>query len=61
MIVDRQKIIFAGKVLRDEQKVSELGLSESDFLVCMITKEAVKVSGTSIAVCFPNLMCPFVP
>ncbi len=61
MIVDRQKIIFAGKVLRDERKVSELGLSESDFLVCMMTKEAVKVSGTSIAVCFPIIRLVFVP
>ncbi len=40
---DRQKLIHSGKVLKDEQLVSDLGLSESDFIVCMVTKEPVKV------------------
>ncbi len=39
----RQKLIHAGKVLKDEQLISELGISESDFIVCMITKEIAKV------------------
>lgn len=43
LVADRQKLIHAGKVLKDEQTVTELGLSESDFLVCMVTKEVAKV------------------
>lgn len=39
---ERQKLIHSGKVLKDEQLISELGLSESDFIVCMVTKEAAK-------------------
>jgi len=39
----RQKLIHAGKVLKDEQLISELGISEADFIVCMITKEIAKV------------------
>ncbi len=41
--VDRQKLIHSGKVLKDEQTVSSLGISESDFIVCMVTKEVAKV------------------
>jgi UV excision repair protein RAD23 len=36
---DRQKLIFTGKVLKDEQTIQEIGISESDFIVCMMTKE----------------------
>lgn len=39
----RQKLIHAGKVLKDEQLIAELGISEADFIVCMITKEIAKV------------------
>jgi len=39
---ERQKLIHAGKVLKDEQSVTELGLKESDFIVCMVTKEVLK-------------------
>jgi UV excision repair protein RAD23 len=46
---DRQKLIHSGKVLKDEQTVGELGLSEADFIVCMVTKE-VKVSNFNIIV-----------
>lgn len=42
LVADRQKLIHAGKVLKDEQDVGELGLGESDFIVCMVTKEAPK-------------------
>ena len=38
----RQKLIHSGKVLKDEQVISELGIAESDFIVCMITKEVAK-------------------
>jgi UV excision repair protein RAD23 len=53
LAVDRQKLIHAGKVLKDDQTVSSLGISESDFIVCMVTKETAKVGllyllGTSI-------------
>jgi UV excision repair protein RAD23 len=42
LISDRQKLIHAGKVLKDEQDISELNLAESDFIVCMVTKETAK-------------------
>ncbi len=44
LVADRQKLIHSGKVLKDEQTISELGISESDFIVCMITKEVAKVN-----------------
>ena len=37
-VVENQKLIYAGKVLRDEQTVSECGISGDGFLVCMVTK-----------------------
>jgi hypothetical protein len=43
LIVERQKLIHSGKVLKDDQTVSELGLAEADFIVCMLTKELAKV------------------
>lgn len=36
---ERQKLIHSGKVLKDEQTIEELGISETDFIVCMVTKE----------------------
>jgi len=42
LVADRQKLIHSGKVLKDEQDVGELNLGESDFIVCMVTKEAAK-------------------
>jgi hypothetical protein len=33
------------KVLKDEQPVSELGIAETDFIVCMILKEKVREAG----------------
>lgn len=47
LVADRQKLIHSGKVLKDDQSISELGLSESDFIVCMVTKEAPKVNLTA--------------
>jgi hypothetical protein len=41
--VERQKLIHSGKVLKDDQTISALGISETDFIVCMVTKESVKV------------------
>lgn len=43
LLAERQKLIHSGKVLKDEQSISELGITESDFIVCMITKEVAKV------------------
>lgn len=39
----RQKLIHAGKVLKDESVLGETGITENDFIVCMVTKEAAKV------------------
>jgi len=36
-VVDRQKLIHGGKVLVDSKPFSELGLTEKDFLVVMVT------------------------
>lgn len=36
----RQKLIHSGKVLKDTQVLSETGIAENEFLVCMVTKEA---------------------
>jgi UV excision repair protein RAD23 len=36
----RQKLIHSGKVLKDSQELSETGIAENEFLVCMLTKEA---------------------
>lgn len=44
LAADRQKLIHSGKVLKDEQILSELGLAEADFIVCMVTKEVAKVN-----------------
>ena len=33
-----QKLIFGGKVLKDEQTMSEAGVKEGGFLVCMVSK-----------------------
>lgn len=37
-LVDRQKLIHGGKVLKDTETVAERGLKEQDFLVIMISK-----------------------
>lgn len=38
----RQKLIHSGKILKDDQTIAELGISDTDFIVCMITKEITK-------------------
>lgn len=37
---DRQKLIHSGKVLKDESPLSETGITENEFIVCMVTKES---------------------
>lgn len=39
---DRQKLIHAGKVLKDTASLEESGIKENEFLVCMVTKEIAK-------------------
>lgn len=39
LAADRQKLIHAGKVLKDTQTVAEIGVTEADFIVCMVSKE----------------------
>jgi hypothetical protein len=36
----RQKLIHAGKVLKDEDIISSTNVKEGEFLVCMVSKEA---------------------
>ncbi len=45
-VVDRQKLIHGGKVLVDSKPFGELGLTEKDFLVVMVT--AAKTSTSSV-------------
>ena len=45
MPATRQKLIHAGKVLKDDTTLASSGVAENDFIVCMLTKEvAAKVS-----------------
>lgn len=37
--VDKQKLIHAGKILKDDQSVAECGFKETDFIVCMVSKD----------------------
>lgn len=39
---ERQKLIHAGKVLKDAATIGEVGVSENDFIVCMLSKEVAK-------------------
>ncbi|CAK4679587.1 unnamed protein product [Aphanomyces euteiches] len=39
--VENQKLIHAGKVLKDESKLAEYNIKENDFLVVMVTKPKV--------------------
>lgn len=39
---DRQKLIHAGKVLKDDTSLRSNGIVENDFIVCMVTKEVAK-------------------
>jgi UV excision repair protein RAD23 len=63
LVSDRQKLIYAGKVLKDEQDISELQLAESDFIVCMVTKETTKksVSAPSTTSTAPVPAAPVAP
>jgi len=36
----RQKLIHAGKILKDDDVVSNTNIKEGEFLVCMVSKEA---------------------
>lgn len=45
---ERQKLIQSGKILRDEQTIAEIGITEADFIVCMITKEVTTNATTNI-------------
>lgn len=38
MEASRQRLIFKGKVLKDDVTVESTGVTENDFFVCMINK-----------------------
>jgi UV excision repair protein RAD23 len=61
--VDRQKLIHAGKVLKDDQTVSSLGIKESDFIVCMVTKETAKpkIAADPVPAAAPSSAVPTTP
>jgi UV excision repair protein RAD23 len=42
--VNEQKLIFKGKILADDVTVADSGLTEKDFVVCMVTKPKAPVA-----------------
>lgn len=44
--IDRQKLIFSGKVLEDTQTLGECSLKEDDFIILMVLNVTKKVSPT---------------
>ena len=40
LVAERQKLIHNGKVLKDTSNLTESGINENDFIVCMVTKES---------------------
>jgi hypothetical protein len=59
LVAERQKLIHSGKILKDDQTISELGLSESDFIVCMVSKETTKVTFTCLHKCISHPVLSF--
>ncbi|KAG0227192.1 UV excision repair protein RAD23 B [Actinomortierella wolfii] len=47
--VSSQKLIFSGKILQDDQVISDIKIQEKDFLVVMVTKPAASSASTSSA------------
>lgn len=41
MEVSRQRLIFKGKVLKDEDTIESTGVTENDFFVCMVNKVSI--------------------
>lgn len=39
-VADRQKLIHSGKVLVDSSTITETGIKEGEYIVCMVTKDA---------------------
>ena len=44
---DTQKLIFAGKILKDDVTLAESAVKENDFLVCMVSNVQGKVAGSA--------------
>eukprot|EP00501_MAST-03F_sp_TOSAG23-6_P001910 GSMAST32.ASY1.ANO1.1990.1 assembled CDS len=40
--VGKQKLIFSGKILKDDAKLSDHGVKENDFMVCMVSRKSKK-------------------
>lgn len=53
---DRQKLIHGGKVLKDTETVTEKGLTETDFLVIMISKPAAAPKPVAAPASVPALV-----
>ncbi|KAG0262175.1 UV excision repair protein RAD23 B [Actinomortierella ambigua] len=45
--VSSQKLIFSGKILQDDQVISDIKIQEKDFLVVMVTKPAASSASAS--------------
>lgn len=40
--VGKQKLIFSGKILKDDAKLADHGVKENDFMVCMVSRKSKK-------------------
>ena len=49
LVVERQQLLFQGKVLKDAQTVAELQYNEDLFMVCMLKKEKKATKPTAAA------------
>ena len=43
------KLVFAGKVLKDEATLAEQGVAEASFLVCMVSKPKAAAPAAAVA------------
>ena len=55
---DRLKLIIEGKVLKDTQTIAELNVTESSFIVCMVTKDTKVVPSATLLLAFQNFHLP---
>lgn len=53
-----QKLILTGKVLKDDQIVSELGITDKSFLVCVVTKPKTAAAAPAPAAAAPAAAAP---
>ncbi|KAJ3489122.1 hypothetical protein NLI96_g2373 [Meripilus lineatus] len=58
--IENQKLIYSGKVLKDDKTVEECNIKEKDFLVLMVSKPKASAAGTSSSAA-PSTSTPVAP